>query len=183
MVGLKGVYGNLIFGGYDSSRFASNSATFNFAPDVNRDLVVVVQSIYSTEGGGKTTILGQDGFKAYVDSTVPYIILPQSACEQFENAFGLEFDDASGLYLVSDSLHTTLQSRNASFSFVLGNTVSGNSEVTITLPYSAFDLTATPPFLSGNGSSRYFPLKRGDNDTVYTLGRTFLQESCVSHCS
>ena len=138
---------------------------------------MAVQSVYSTEESGKTTNLLSDGILAYIDSTVPYIILPPSACEEFENAFGLEYDDASGLYLVSDTLHTSLQSRDANFTFVLSNTISGGSTISITLPYAAFDLSVSSPHV--NNTSKYFPLKRG-NDTTYTLGRTFLQEALVS---
>lgn len=171
---MKGVFGQLIFGGYDASKFMPNSVTFNMAGDVTRDLVVGVQSVYSTENSGKTTNYLSGGVLAYVDSTVPYIILPDSACDQFENAFGLSVDAKTGLYLVSDSQHSSLTSRNPNFTFVLGNSESGGSTVSISLPYAAFDLEVSSPIV--NTTTKYFPLKRG-NDTTYTLGRAFLQEA------
>lgn len=129
--------------------------TFNFAGDVNRDLVVGLQSIRATDSGGKNSILLSSGILTYIDSSISHIILPLDACRLFENAFALEFDEDTGLYLVSDSLHNSLLSRNASFTFTLGNYVSGGSTVDITLPYNAFDLQVTAPFV--NGTSRYFP--------------------------
>lgn len=36
----KGVFGSLVFGGYDTSRFSPSSLSFTFASDVTRDLVV-----------------------------------------------------------------------------------------------------------------------------------------------
>ena len=143
------------------------------ASDVSRDLVVGVQSIYSTESSGRTTNILNGGVFAFVDSTVPYIILPPAACDQFENAFGLSVDPKTGLYLISDSQHSSLTSRNPNFTFVLGNSEMSGSTISISLPYSSFDLEVSSPIV--NSTTKYFPLKRG-NDTTYTLGRTFLQE-------
>ena len=160
----------------DISRFKTNSISFSLEGDVTRDLVVGVQSLYSTENSGRETTLLSSGVLAYIDSTVPWIILPDEACNQFEQAFGLVRDNITGLYLVSESQHTTLSSRNPNFTFVLGNSINGGSTVSITLPYEAFDLTVSAPYV--DGTSRYFPLKRG-NESTYTLGRTFLQEAWV----
>ena len=175
--GLTKVLGSLIFGGYDASRFTSNSLTFNFAPDSTRDIVVGVQSISSTETNGKTSELLTSGILAFIDSTVPYIYLPVDVCEQFENAFGLTWDPVTELYLISSSLHSSLVARGLNFTFTLGNTEAGGNTVQIVLPYAAFDLTATSPLI--NGTNSYFPLKRGNN-TQYTLGRTFLQEAYLT---
>jgi hypothetical protein len=58
---------------------------------------------------------------------------------------------------------------------------SGRSDsVSISFPYAAFDLTAKPPYQLINKTSRYFPLRRAENDTEYTLGRTFLQEAFLT---
>lgn len=173
---MKRVLGSLIFGGYDTSKFKPNSVSFNFAPDSTRDLVVGVQSIVASDPSGKTRELLSSGIFAFIDSTVPYIYLPIEACRQFEILFGLQYDDAAGLYLISEALHSNLVSRNTSFTFTLGNTVSGGDTVQIVLPYAAFDLNAGPPLIN-NGTAHYFPLKRADNSTQYTLGRTFLQEA------
>lgn len=111
-----------------------------------------------------------------LDSTVPYLYLPNTTCTLFENAFGLVWNDTSKLYLLNDTQHATLQAQNTSITFAIGPAGS-TSTIDITLPYSAFDLTASAPLASI--PTRYFPLKRADNSSQHTLGRTFFQEAYV----
>lgn len=174
-VGLKQVYGQLIFSGYDTSRFAENSVSFTMTGDVTRELVVALDSI-SYSGRNTTTLLSRPIY-TFIDSTDPNIWLPDEACDAFEAAFGLALDVPSGMYLVNETHHNTLLSSNAQVSFRLSDVESRGDTVTITLPYAAFDLTAEPPLVSNK--SYYFPLKRASNSTQYTLGRTFLQEAYV----
>ena len=49
--------------------------------------------------------------------------------------------------------------------------------VDIVMGYRSFDLTAEYPIV--NNATRYFPLKQAQNDSQYTLGRTFLQDAYV----
>ncbi|KAI4234105.1 MAG: hypothetical protein L6R40_006870 [Gallowayella cf. fulva] len=172
---LKKVLGSLTLGGYDQSRFTPNNMSFSFAPDNDRDLVVGIQSISSTNQDGTTHDLLPTGINAYVDSTVAQIWLPEEACRAFEKAFGLTYDPESNLYPVSSTLHKKLLAQNASITFTLGNSISGGQTIKITLPYDSFDLQAQPPFTVN--ATRYFPLQRAANETQYTLGRTFLQEA------
>lgn len=167
--------GSLTLGGYDESRFTPNDLSFSFAPDNSRDLVLGIQSIVSTRPNGTDKPLLTAGILAYVDSTVPEIWLPIEACQAFEEAFGLVYDEESKLYPVNDTLHDALIAQNASITFVLGQLQTGGKTINITLPYASFDLQATPPFVKKK--TKYFPLQRAQNDTQYTLGRTFLQEA------
>lgn len=167
------MFGQLIFSGYDTSRFTENSVSFTMADDVTRDLVVVLQSIgYS--GSNSATLLS-DPIDIYIDSTDPNLWLPDAVCDAFEEAFGLELDKITGLYLVNDTHHTTLLNSGAEVSFRLSDVRSGGDTVRIVLPYDAFDLMAEYPLV--DNTSYYFPLKRAANATQYTLGRTFLQEA------
>lgn len=175
--GLKQVEGSLTLGGYDTSRFTPNDVDFTFASDISRDLVVGLQSIKYSDSKATSQDLLSEGILAFIDSTVPHIWLPLSACQAFEKAFGLNYDNESGLYLVDSSLHETLLAQNANITFTLGNEVDGGKTVDIVLPYLSFDLQAVSPFVKN--SSRYFPLRRAVNDTQFTLGRTFFQESYV----
>ncbi|KAJ9631070.1 hypothetical protein H2203_001599 [Taxawa tesnikishii (nom. ined.)] len=174
------VYGSLVLGGYDAARFdASKAVSFPFHADVGRDLVVSVKTITHSEAG----TLSSTAFPAFIDSTVPHLWLPKDVCKNFEKAFGLTYDEDYGLYLVNSSLHTQLQQQNASVTLTLA---APNGTVDITLPYSAFDLQASWPVIvehqftandTPSNTSYYFPLKRADNETQYTLGRAFLQEA------
>lgn len=146
------------------------------ADDLTRDLVVSLQSI-SYSGSTSDTLLS-DSIDIMIDSTDPNIWLPKDVCDAFEDAFGLSLDDDSGLYLVNETYHNELLDTDAEVSFRLSDVESGGDTVTITLPYAAFDLTAEYPLVEN--SSHYFPLKRANDSTQYTLGRTFLQEACVN---
>ena len=174
---LKEVLGSLTLGGVDSSRFTPSNLSIPFASDPTRDLMVGIQAIKSTDNSGKSTDLLPTGIMSFVDSTVPQIWLPLEACQAFEKAFGLTFDETSQLYLVNSTLHSTLESQNASFTFTLGAAATGGQTMDITLPYNSFDLLVAPPTPGVVNSSRYFPLRRAANESQYTLGRTFLQES------
>ena len=174
--GLKKVDGTLTLGGYDASRFAPNGISFPFASDISRNLVVGLQSIEFSDSNTEPKNLLSAGILTFVDSTVPHIWLPNSTCKAFEDAFGITYDRQTDLYLVNDTLHDTLVAQNASVTFVIGNDVEGGDTVNITFPYLSFDLEASYQTLNGT-TRRYFPLRRAANDTQYTLGRTFLQES------
>jgi hypothetical protein len=175
-------YGSLVLGGYDAGRAASEALSVATSADDTRDIVVNVLSITSD---GESLL--PNAVPAYIDSTISQIWLPVNACQLFERAFGLQLDNETQLYLLNDSLHNNLLSKNASITFELGS-VAGTAQnysqqtINITLPYASFDLTATYPFIGQNtgnqsASSWYFPLKQAANSTQYTLGRTFLQEA------
>jgi hypothetical protein len=170
--GLNQVLGSLTLGGYDASRFIRNDFSVPFTPDADKDLTVQIDSI-STD---KEVSLLSSPILAFLDSTVPYIYLPTSACTLFEDAFGLVWNDTAQLYLVNTTQHALLQAQNPNVTFTIGSNYT-SSKVNITLPYAAFDLTASYPLVSS--TSRYFPLRRANDSTQYTLGRTFFQEAYV----
>nr|POE75569.1 hypothetical protein CFP56_53681 [Quercus suber] len=169
------VFGSLVLGGYDQNRFTPTNLTFGMYTDIQRDLLVNIQSITS-DGGNATNLLPDGGIAAFIDSSIPMLWLPESACVAFEEAFGLVWDENYSLYLVNDTHRQTLLDTNANVTFTLGNMTSGGSTVDIVLPYGAFDLQINFPYIINPNTSYYFPLKRA-NDTQYTLGRTFLQEA------
>jgi hypothetical protein len=172
---LTKVLGSLTLGGYDESRFTRNGITFLIAPDRSRELRVSLRSITSTSRNGTVSSLLPSEILVHVDSTVAEIWLPTDACQAFEEAFNLTYDEESNFYPVDDTLHDALVARDASITFSLGNSDADGETVNITLPYGSFDLQATPPFATKR--TRYFPLRRAVDDTQYTLGRTFLQEA------
>ena len=168
-IGLNKVFGSLVLGGYDSSRFIPNNLTFPFSVDT--ELATGLDAI-TTETG--VSLLPSPIKYISLDSTVPYIYLPTEACTLFENAFGLTWNDTAQLYLLNDTQYSALKTQNPNITFTLGTSP---TTVNITLPYSAFDLTASWPLVAN--ATPYFPLKRGLNETQYVLGRTFFQEAYV----
>ncbi len=174
---LKGIFGSLIFGGYDASRFTPNDVVFTMTGDNLRDIVLYVRTVTSTTSSGTTT-LSSTPFKAFIDSTVVDFWFPVSVCQAFEKAFGLQIDNATGRYLLNTSTHNNLVSLNPNVTITLGDQEAGGHTVDLVVPYGAFDLNLTSPFI--NSTSFYFPLRQGTSVSMYTLGRAFLQETYVT---
>jgi hypothetical protein len=170
------VFGSLTLGGYDSSRFVPNSdISIPFGADQSRDLVVSLQSItYDTVGSSP---LLSSGVYAFINSMVPHLWLPIGVCQAFEQAFNLTWNETAELYLVDDVVHDDLLSQNPTFTFTLGSDSKPGNSVDIRIPYAAFDLNISAPLVPS--TSRYFPLKRAQNSSQYTLGRVFLQEAYI----
>ena len=172
------VSGSLTLGGYDSSLFVPNDLTIAFTQS-SSDLTINVNAITIISNGKTTPATStSQNFPAFIDSTVPYLYLPINVCQAFEDAFGITYDNNTELYLVNETLHSTLVAQNASVVFTLTN-ITAVTMVEITLPYGAFDLNATYPLINSHNVSRYFPLKRAKDNTQTTLGRAFLQEALV----
>ena len=163
--------GSLTLGGFDSSRFVENEATFAFNQVDARDLTVGINKIIMTTHNNSVSLLNES-MAAYVDSTVPYFYLPLEVCQRFEDAFGILWDNEVQAYLVNDTLHNALTTQNATVTFNIGT---ATMSVNISLPYAAFDLIAEYPLVIN--TRRYFPLMRATNESQYTLGRAFLQEA------
>ena len=178
-LGLKGVDGSLTLGGYDTSRFTQSSVSYDFADDNTRDLVVGIKSITASavdDPQASINLLPNETL-AFIDGGVSHIWLPLESCQAFEAAFGLIYDSTTNLYLVNNTLHDALVSRNTSITFQLANDLTSVGNVNITLPYASFDLELTTNYPGITNTTRYFPIRRATNDSQNTLGRTFLQEA------
>lgn len=175
---LKSVFGSLIFGGYDASRFTPNDVVFTMTGDNLRDIVPTIRSMTATTASGNTTLMSTPEF-VFIDSTVPELWLPVDVCQQFEKAFGIQFDNTTGTYLVDNSTHQNLLAMNPNVTITLGDQKTGGPTVDIVLPYGAFDQNLTSPILP-NRTSWYFPIMQATDSSQYTLGRTFLQEAYVT---
>lgn len=115
---------------------------------------------------------------ATIDSTVSQMYLPQSLCDLFEQAFGLEYDSAKDFYLVNNTAHNNLLQSNPSVTFTLGDTGLSGLTTNIVLPYAAFDLAVGIPFY--NNDTRYFPIRVAKDESQQVLGRAFLQEAYIA---
>lgn len=166
----KPVFGSLTLGGYDNTRFSANHLTVDFC--ASQDLLLGIESITTSNES-----LLANPILAIIDSSVASIWLPETACREFERVFNLTWNEELNLYPVNETLHQALQARNASTTFTLSTGISNaNSTIDVVLPYASFDLAARYPRVA-NATSPYFPLRRAQNGTQYTLGRVFLQEA------
>ena len=139
-----------------------------------KDLIVGLQSI-TFRNGKKIKSLLSSAILSTIEPLVPEIWLPHESCSMFEEAFGIQYEPILNRYLVNETLHSQLKTLNASLSFLLQDSENAFNAVNITLPYSSFDLKLGAPHV--DGSQRYFPIRRAQNESQYTLGRTFLQEA------
>jgi len=176
---LKSVFGNLVLGGYDSTRFKpnTNDFSFTFSQDPSRLLTVGVDSIMATNTLKGAFSLTSGAHFSVIDSTVPHLWLPKDVCAEFEAAFGLTYDPKTDLYLVNDTIHQQLVTQNPTLTIKLVNSLQDTTTnyTNIELPYAAFDLQAAYPYYPN--STNYFPIRRAANESQYVLGRTLLQEA------
>jgi hypothetical protein len=176
---LKSVFGSLILGGFDSTRFTPNANpfSFSFATDPSKLLTVGVESITAMNTLQGTYSLSSGAHFSLLDSTVPHLWLPAAICDNFERAFGLTYDPLTDLYVVNDTIHDQLRSKNPSITIKLVNSLTDTATnyTNIVLPYAAFDLQASYPYYQN--ATNYFPIRRAANDSQYVLGRTLLQEA------
>ncbi|KAF1929215.1 acid protease [Didymella exigua CBS 183.55] len=176
---LKSVFGSLVLGGYDSTRFTpnANDFSFTFSSDSSKLLTVGIESITATNTLQGTYSLSSGSHFSVIDSTVAQLWLPTDICTQFEQSFGLTYDPYTDLYLVNDTIHANLTALNPVVTIKLINSLddAATKYANIELPYAAFDLEASYPYY--NNATKYFPIRRAANDTQYVLGRTLLQEA------
>lgn len=181
-------FGSLTLGGYDKARHTANDVAFDFDANDSRSLTVGVQTITASNTlQGTVSAVTPPGINSLIDSGVPDIWLPREACDVFEQAFGLNYDNISQRYLIDDATHRKMDRLNPTVVFNLGplanirNDKTGSnlgSTVAITLPYAAFVLQASYPLYPN--ATLYFPIRRAANDTQYTIGRAFLQEAYIT---
>jgi hypothetical protein len=165
-----------VFGGYDKSRLADNGISITMPSKANTTLVVGINSIgYQIEDG--QSFLTNEGFDANIDSTFPYLVLPDDVCEKFAQKFELEYDEDLKLYTVNSTSHDLNKRRNATLTFKVANSAAESVNFTnIVFPYAAFDLE----YHDADNSTpvKYFPIKKSENN-MYVLGRAFLQEAYI----
>jgi len=185
---------SLTLGGYDANRFVSHNFSFELNPVHQPEAWLNSISVASGSPNGKPQnwssnplelLSPLDGVYVIIDSSTPFLWLPKSTCESFAQALGLTYNESLALYTFDGNASTPddLQSWNLNFTFSLSDTSTPTQIVNITLPYAAFDLQLSYPYIPNTtyatGNKNYFPLRQAANDTQYTLGRAFLQEAYI----
>ena len=168
-----------MLGGYDQSRIADTVIEGNLGGHDNLTLEIALKSIVASNSlqGTRSVPTGENGISIMIDSTVSQLWLPQDACDTLEAMFGLTNDADTGLYLVNDTMHTTMSNLAPEITFTVASNSSSNSTTNIVFPWSALEMNMGAPLF--NTSTRYFPMRRAANETQYTLGRAFLQEGYI----
>jgi hypothetical protein len=176
---------SLVIGGYDQARIQGQPAQFKFltGSTAGSELLVSVTSIgiqYKNNSSPASTppLI----FDAVVDSTLPYLFLPNTTCDWLRERLHLEYDAATGLYTIDSQTLESNKDNIASFTVTIGSTQENSTNfsaiaLVITFPYKAFD--AKPVWTWDLPNSTIFPIRRAQSDTA-VLGRPFFQEAYVS---
>ncbi|KAK8242728.1 aspartic peptidase domain-containing protein [Phyllosticta capitalensis] len=180
---------NLIFAGYDSSRFNSkNSVQISMMP--NTTFVVQIKKIEVTGLTMANQVISNVSFLSTIESALPYLYVEKSICSEFQRVFNLSYDSGSDLYFIPDDLHSRLVALNPSIIFTVCGSYNGGKTHCgdFPFPYAAFALNASYPLLKyPNGSiinstaqsRRYFAIKQSNDANSVVLGRVFLQETHI----
>ncbi|EXJ84854.1 hypothetical protein A1O3_05529 [Capronia epimyces CBS 606.96] len=196
---LKSVPASLTLGGIDANRFTPNNMTFSLSADYAPVIAINSISVSSSSSHGEAlpanwnsnpeTLLGGSQAALFtIDSSTPFLWLPEKVCDSFASALNLTYDDNLQLYIFPDdnsSSPDALTAWNLTFTFTLSNLPSSPNGIDLTLPYDAFNLQLSYPFpnLEANFTSppkNYFPLRKAANSTQYVIGRAFLQETYLT---
>ncbi|KAL2444138.1 hypothetical protein ABEF95_015161 [Exophiala dermatitidis] len=193
---LKSVPASLIFGGVDTNRFTPNSFTFSLSSDYAPVVAITSIDVYSGginipdawDSNPQTLLNSSEAALFTIDSSTPFLWLPETVCDAFQSALNLTYDDDLQLYVFpndSTSSPEALAALNLTFSFTLAELPNSPEGITFKLPYDAFNLQLSYPFpnLDANFTSpamNYFPLRRAANSSQYTIGRAFLQETYLT---
>jgi hypothetical protein len=177
---------DVVLGGTNLGRYSRNNVTFpldaNRNPMINLDGITVSATGTPPWGAGPYTLMVEPA-QVLIDSTTPFLWLPESACRAFEQALGLTWNSSMNLYLLdNETIYSGLVGPNLSFTFRLTLEPGSVEGVEIVIPFSSLDMTISWPYvnISSTEKIKYFPLKRASSDRQYTLGRSFLQEAYLA---
>ncbi|KAF9770468.1 hypothetical protein IL306_011995 [Fusarium sp. DS 682] len=193
---------SLTLGGVETPRFQKHDTVFTLSQEDNSERPMV-RGIQITPAEGQDVpadwvsqqpLLSQwnSSFFAIIDSSTPYLWLPDEVCDQFAQSFNLTYNSTFELYTISDSQYRAYTNDETfDLTFVLssfddndnfGNPYDVPGIVNITIPLRAFVGLLQYPFMPdtiqyGDPAIPYFMLRKAKNSASYVLGRSFLQES------
>ena len=188
---------SLTLGGLDLNRFVPNDVSFNMAsgyqPVISINSITVASKPLSTSATSPNwtqeplSLLGSSQAELFtIDSSTPFLWLPEKVCNAFALALNLTYDETLQLYLYGNGTDpSALADWNMTFTFTLADLPGSPRTVDINLPYDAFNQQLSFPFptLNATFSSppvNYFPLRKAANNTQHTIGRVLLQEAYLA---
>ncbi|ETN42148.1 uncharacterized protein HMPREF1541_04089 [Cyphellophora europaea CBS 101466] len=187
---LTGVPASLTLGGVDANRFTPNNLSFVLSSDYAPAVAVNSITVSSTAGDlppnwnlNPMTLLQTSQAAVFtIDSSTPYLWLPEAVCDNFAEALNLTYNETLGVYVFANESASPddLQNWNLTFTFNIGKLPGSTDNVELTLPYSAFNLDLTYGFPNFDGDFNspplpYFPIRR--TRSQFIIGRVFLQEA------
>ncbi|CAI4210691.1 unnamed protein product [Parascedosporium putredinis] len=197
----SGTPSSLVLGGYDEKRFVAHGNEFTLTRDtilpqaLVRGIEVSVPDDKSKpeHWDSNSFVLSNmsTSFEAIIDSSTPFLSLPQEVCDNFVGALNLTFNPKLDAYELTNDQFAQLKSDD-SFTFTFSLSSYDNNDdfghpldvagvVNITLSAHAFAHTLGYPWNNmaieyQDQRIPYFPIRVAPDNT-FILGRTFLQEA------
>ncbi|KAI1386484.1 acid protease [Hypoxylon trugodes] len=200
--GSRGTPLSLTLGGYDASRFEPHDTDFSLNATTRQPEVLLRAITASVSDASKapttwpesSTSLSyfNESVTALLDSTTPYLWLPETICDRFAASLNLTWNETFGLYLFpdNDNLERYRSSPDLSLTFTLsspdnrddfGQPLNVPGVVNITISANAFIQSLRYPFMNlieyGASAVPYFPLRRTNDSGRVVIGRSFFQEA------
>lgn len=183
----SGLPGSLTLGGVDSIRYVSNSFSFALAngniPTVALKSMQLSASSQPTNWSSNPLQLMPQNLAGMftIDSSTPYLWLPETVCENIAQALSLTWDADLELYVLASGTAQDRVNMGLEFTFDLAVSLASNELIALKVSYDAFNLQLSYPYpgLTQTYSTEtlpYFPMRRANNTLQYTIGRAFLQE-------
>ena len=178
-------------GGVDTARYKPHDTTFTLVQSEGLPRPKVRGIELSRNDSSADVLLDySNAITAVIDSTTPYMWLPENVCDSFAKALNLTYDADFDLYTITNATYAEFTSKNNSMSFTfslssfdntdnLGQPLSAPGVVNITVPVQAFTSLLQFPFKGinrGQPAVPYFSLRKAKNDTSI-IGRSFMQEA------
>lgn len=198
----KNIPASVTLGGYDSARFTAHGNDFTLGASDNLPITLVrgIEVAANKDKGApeqldlQTTVLSDwsNSFTALIDSTTPFLWLPDSVCDNFAAALNLTYNSTLDLYTITNDQYkqyTEDESQNFVFSLSssdnrndFGDALNMPGVVNITLTLRALVGTLEYPFREeaikyGEAAVPYVSLRRTGDNSIFIIGRSFLQEA------
>ncbi|KFA49043.1 hypothetical protein S40293_06190 [Stachybotrys chartarum IBT 40293] len=198
----KNTPASVTLGGHDVSRYVDHSSNFTLtrSDGMPRPLVRGIEVYARNEDAvpdhwtSRNSIVSDfnGSFVALIDSTTPYLWLPDAVCDRFAEALSLTYNSTLDLYTITDDVYDEFMRADAfSFTFSLsspdisndlGSPLDVPGVVNITLSTRALLGLVQYPYMDGalnygDPAVPYFSLRRTPENSTFIIGRAFLQES------
>ena len=179
--GSGGSHGSLVLCGFDPASRQGDVYIFQFSNDTtDRFLGLEILSIsaknttISSKNSSMPFELLSSRVWAAIDTSLPFLELPEIACRAMQRAFGLQYNHALDIFQVTPTARARLREQNPNITISVGIRNETHMTHDYIFPYAAFDHEIQ---LCNGSKIPYFPIRVAKSDSGNILGRVFLQEA------
>jgi len=172
--------GSFTLAGYDRSFRGNDTVGMPFTKHWDRPLNLDVLSISVTgapmQNSSDPVRLLSSTVSTMIDTTSPFLELPEAVCQHFQDTFGLQYNSTIDIFLVNATTRARLRALAPNITMHVGSDYGNPMGIDITLPYAAFDHEIE---MCDGERLPYFPIRVAKPEKGNILGRVFFQEALV----